>query len=74
MKKLSLRKFNTKFVHIYFLNIWIVCNKICNRGKNEISVSLIVFASFLDNIDGKLARLFKTNSDFGVELILCQTL
>ena len=36
--------------------------------KWQISVSLIVFASFLDNIDGKLARLLKTNSDFGVEL------
>ena len=34
----------------------------------EIAVSLVVFASFLDNIDGKLARLLKSNSNFGVEL------
>ena len=27
-----------------------------------------IFASFLDNIDGKIARLLKSNSNFGVEL------
>ena len=30
--------------------------------------SLVVFASFLDNIDGKIARLLKSNSNFGIEL------
>ena len=37
-------------------------------NKWEISVSLVVFASFLDNIDGKIARYLKANSNFGVEL------
>ena len=30
--------------------------------------SLCSFASFLDNLDGKIARLLKSNSNFGVEL------
>ena len=29
---------------------------------------MVIFASFLDNIDGKIARLLKSNSNFGVEL------
>ena len=29
---------------------------------------LVIFASFLDNIDGKIARLLKSNSNFGIEL------
>ena len=42
--------------------------KFAIESKWQISVSLIVFASFLDNIDGKIARLLKSNSNFGVEL------
>ena len=38
------------------------------ENKWQISVSLVVFASFLDNIDGKIARLLKSNSNFGIEL------
>ena len=51
-----------------YLELRAISMKFAIDQKWEISVSLIVFASFLDNIDGKLARLLKTNSDFGVEL------
>ena len=42
--------------------------KFAIENKWQISVALVVFASFLDNIDGKIARLLKSNSNFGVEL------
>ena len=68
MKKLSLRSLIPNLFTFISLTCGLTSIKFAIDQKWEISVSLIVFASFLDNIDGKLARLFKTNSDFGVEL------
>ena len=42
--------------------------KFAFENKWQIAVALVVFSSFLDNLDGKLARFLKTNSNFGVEL------
>ena len=42
--------------------------KFAIESKWEMSVTLVIFASFIDNIDGKIARLLKSNSNFGVEL------
>ena len=68
MKKLSLRSLIPNLFTFISLTFGLTAIKFAIDQKWQISVSLIVFASFLDNIDGKLARLFKTNSDFGVEL------
>lgn len=68
MKKLSLRSLVPNLFTFISLTFGLTAIKFAFEDKWEISVSLIVFASFLDNIDGKLARLLKTNSDFGVEL------
>ncbi len=68
MKKLSLRSLIPNLFTFISLTFGLTAIKFAIDGKWEISVSLIVFASFLDNIDGKLARFLKTNSDFGVEL------
>ena len=38
------------------------------EGKYEIALYLIVFAAFLDGIDGRIARLLKASSRFGAEL------
>ncbi len=68
MKKLSLRSLIPNLFTFISLTCGLTSIKFAIDQKWEISVSLIVLASFLDNIDGKLARLFKTNSDFGIEL------
>ncbi len=68
MKKLSLRSLIPNLFTFISLTFGLTAIKFAIDQKWQISVSLIVFASFLDNIDGKLARLLKTNSDFGVEL------
>jgi CDP-diacylglycerol---serine O-phosphatidyltransferase len=38
------------------------------QGRFELSVALIVFAALLDGIDGRIARLLKSESDIGAEL------
>lgn len=68
MKKLSLRSLIPNLFTFISLTLGLTSIKFAIDEKWQIAVSLIVFASFLDNIDGKLARLLKTNSDFGVEL------
>ena len=66
MKKLSLRSLIPNLFTFISLTFGLTAIKFAIEEKWQISVSLIVFASFLDNIDGKLARLLKTNSDFGI--------
>ena len=68
MKKLSLRSLIPNLFTFISLTFGLSAIKFAVDQKFEMAVSLIVFASLLDNIDGKLARLLKTNSDFGVEL------
>ena len=68
MKKLSLRRLIPNLFTFISLTFGLTSIKFAIDEKWQIAVSLIVFASVLDNIDGKLARLLKTNSDFGVEL------
>ena len=68
MKKLSLRSLIPNFVYFFSLTLGLTALKFAIENKWQISVALVVFASFLDNIDGKIARLLKSNSNFGVEL------
>ena len=68
MKKLSLRSLIPNLFTFISLTFGLTAIKFAIDERWQIAVSLIVFSSFLDNIDGKLARLLKTNSDFGVEL------
>ncbi len=68
MKKLSLRSLIPNLFTFISLTLGLTALKFAIEGKWEISVSLVVFASFLDNIDGKIARLLKSNSNFGIEL------
>ncbi len=68
MKKLSLRSLIPNLFTFISLTFGLTAIKFAIDERWQISVSLVVFASFLDNIDGKLARFLKTNSDFGVEL------
>ena len=68
MKKLSLRSLIPNLFTFFSLTLGLTALKFAIESKWQISVSLIVFASFLDNIDGKIARLLKSNSNFGVEL------
>ena len=59
MKKLSLRSFIPNLLTFISLTCGLTSIKFAIDQKWEISVSLIVLASFLDNIDGKLARLLR---------------
>ena len=68
MKKLSLRSLIPNLFTFFSLALGITALKFAIENKWQISVSLVVFASFLDNIDGKIARLLKSNSNFGIEL------
>lgn len=68
MKKLSLRSLIPNLFTFISLTLGLTALKFAIEGKWEICVSLVVFASFLDNIDGKIARLLKSNSNFGIEL------
>ena len=68
MKKLSLRSLIPNLFTFFSLTLGLTALKFAIESKWQISVSLIVFASFLDNIDGKIARLLKSNSNFGIEL------
>ena len=38
------------------------------EGRTDIAVGLIVFAAFLDGIDGRIARALKASTKFGAEL------
>lgn len=68
MKKLSIIRLIPNIVTFLALTLGLTSIKFALEFKWEISVSLIVFASFLDNLDGKIARLLKSSSNFGVEL------
>ncbi len=68
MKKLSLRSLIPNLFTFFSLALGLTALKFAIENKWQVSVSLVVFASFLDNIDGKIARLLKSNSNFGVEL------
>ncbi len=68
MKKLSIRSLIPNLFTFISLSLGLTAIKFAIENMWEIAVSLVVFASFLDNIDGKLARLLKSNSNFGVEL------
>ena len=68
MKKLSLRRLIPNLITFISLTFGLSAIKFAIDQKWDVAVTLIVFSSFLDNLDGKLARLLKTNSNFGVEL------
>lgn len=68
MKKLSIRRLIPNLITFISLTFGLLAIKFAIERKWEIAVMLIVFSSFLDNLDGKLARLLKANSNFGVEL------
>lgn len=68
MKKLSIRRLVPNLITFISLTFGLSAIKFAIDEKWEVAVTLIVFSSFLDNLDGKLARLLKTNSNFGVEL------
>ena len=68
MKKLSLRSLIPNLFTFFSLALGLTALKFAIENKWQISVSLVVFASFPDNIDGKIARLLKSNSNFGIEL------
>ena len=68
MERLRLRRFIPNIFTFVSLTLGITSLKFAFESMWQISVGFVVFASFLDNLDGKLARLFKSNSNFGVEL------
>jgi len=57
-------------------SLFTVINMLCgytavisaSRGDFELAVTLIILAGFLDAVDGRVARLTNTTSEFGVEL------
>ena len=67
MRCFKLKRFKPSLI-FFSLTLGLTALKFAIESKWQISVSLVVFASFLDNIDGKIARLLKSNSNFGVEL------
>ena len=68
MRKLSVRSLIPNIFTFISLTLGLTAIKFAIESKWQISVTLVIFASFLDNIDGKLARLLKSDSNFGVEL------
>lgn len=68
MKKLSIIRLLPNLFTFISLTLGLTSIKFALGAKWEIAVSLVVFASFLDNLDGKIARLLKSSSKFGVEL------
>ena len=68
MKKLSFRSLIPNLITFVSLPLGLSAIKFAIEQKWEIAVTLIVFSSFLDNLDGKLARLLKSSSNFGIEL------
>ena len=68
MKKLSIIRLIPNLFTFISLTLGLTSIKFALEAKWEIAVSLVVFASFLDNLDGKIARLLKSSSKFGVEL------
>ncbi len=68
MKKLSLRSLVPNLITFISLTLGLSSIKFAIEQKWEVAVALVVFSSFLDNLDGKLARFLKTSSNFGVEL------
>lgn len=68
MRKLSIRRLVPNLITFISLTFGLLAIKFAIDQKWEVAVMLIVFSSFLDNLDGKLARLLNANSNFGVEL------
>ena len=68
MKKLSLRRLIPNIVTFFSLTLGLTSLKFAIETKWEVSVFLVILASFLDNLDGKIARLLKSSSNFGLEL------
>jgi CDP-diacylglycerol--serine O-phosphatidyltransferase len=59
MKKLSIRRLVPNLITFISLTFGLSAIKFAIDQKWEVAVTLIVFSSFLDNLDGKLARLLK---------------
>lgn len=67
-----------KFVHLYkllpdMLTLLAICLGITSIryalvGRFEVATMLIIFAAFLDGIDGRIARFLGSSSDFGANL------
>ena len=68
MKKLSIRILIPNIVTFFSLTLGLTAIKFATESKWEFAVFLVVLASFLDNLDGKIARLLKSSSNFGLEL------
>ena len=68
MKKLSIRILIPNIVTFFSLTLGLTSIKFATESKWEFAVFLVVLASFLDNLDGKIARLLKGSSNFGLEL------
>ena len=68
MKKLSIRVLIPNIVTFFSLTLGLTSIKFATESKWEFAVFLVVLASFLDNLDGKIARLLKSSSNFGLEL------
>ena len=63
MRKLSVRSLIPNIFTFISLTLGLTAIKFAIESKWQISVMLVIFASFLDNIDGKLARLLKSDSN-----------
>ena len=71
MKKLSLRSPANLFT-FFSLALGLTALKFAIENKWQISVALVVFASFLDNIDGKNCKITKNQTQISVlNLIHC---
>lgn len=55
-------------VTIVGLCVGLTAIRFAMEGNWVTSVSLLLFAGFLDGIDGRLARFLNSSSDFGAEL------
>src|SRR5262245_33570068 len=67
-EKIPLRMVVPNFFTVLSLCAGLTAIRMAIEGRPELAIALIVVASLLDGVDGRLARALKAQSKFGAEL------
>lgn len=67
-RDLPIRKFIPSIITLVALCFGLSAIRMAIEGKFEMSINFIIIAMILDGLDGRLARMLKATSKFGVEI------
>src|SRR5258707_5114167 len=67
-RPIPVRMLVPNFITLLAICAGLTAIRLSTEGRGELAVGAIVFAAFLDGVDGRVARMIKGQSKFGAEL------